>query len=142
MSTSETHVPLTRADERAATVNIVLWIAQILLAAMFVSAGLAKCTQPIDKLAQKMSWVTHYKPGTVRFVGVAESLGAIGLILPQATGIAPILTPIAAVALAVVMVLASFYHFHQKEFSGIGLNAVLFFLAVFVAWGRFTALGG
>ncbi|WP_104091614.1 DoxX family protein [Arthrobacter sp. GMC3] len=122
--------------------NIVLWIVQILLAAMFFSTGLIKCTQPVARLAEKMSWVTHYKLGTVRFVGIAETLGAIGLILPQATGIAPILTPIAAVALAVVMVLASRYHLIHKEFSGIGINAVLFVLAVFVAWGRFASLAG
>lgn len=122
--------------------NIVLWIAQILLAGMFLAAGIMKYSQPIAKLAGKMSWVTHYKPGTVRFVGIAEVLGALGLILPWSTNIAPVLTPIAAVALAVVMVLAALYHFRQKEFSGITVNVVLLALAVLVAWGRFAGLAG
>ncbi|MGA7206614.1 MAG: DoxX family protein [Specibacter sp.] len=122
--------------------NVALWIAQILLAAMFLTAGAMKVSQPIEKLGTKMPWVNHFPVGVVRFVGIAEALGAIGLILPVLTGIAPVLTPIAASALALVMVLAAIYHLRQKEYSGIAINAVLFILAVFVAWGRFAGVSG
>ncbi|PYI64887.1 DoxX family protein [Arthrobacter livingstonensis] len=122
--------------------NITLWIAQILLAAMFLSAGAMKATAPIPKLGKTTPWVNHFPPSVVRFVGIAELLGAVGLILPAATGIAAVLTPLAATALAVVMVLAAIYHVRQTEFSGIGINVVLFALAVFVAAGRFTLLAG
>lgn len=122
--------------------NFTLWIVQILLAAMFLAVGAMKASQPVPKLGKSMPWVTHFPLSVVRFVGVAELLGAVGLILPAATGIAPVLTPLAATGLAVVMVLAAIYHFRQKEFSGIGINAVLFALAVFVAAGRFTSLAG
>jgi uncharacterized membrane protein YphA (DoxX/SURF4 family) len=122
--------------------NVALWIVQILLAAMFLMAGAMKVSQPIDKLGTRMPWVNHFPVGVVRFVGIAEIFGAIGVILPIATGIVPVLTPIAASALALVMVLAAVWHLRQKEYSGIAVNAVLFILAVFVAWGRFAGLNG
>jgi hypothetical protein len=69
----------------------------------------------------------------VRFIGTAESLGAIGLILPAAAGIAPVLTPVAATGLAITMVLAAATHLRRREPSGVAFNAV----AGLVAWGRF-----
>jgi uncharacterized membrane protein len=124
-------------DERTTLVNTVLWILQGVLAAAFLMAGVLKLTQPKDKLAPKLPWVEDFSTGTVRLIGLAELLGALGLILPAATGIAPLLTPLAAAALAVVMVLASIVHARRKEPSGIAFNAVLFVLAAIIAWGRF-----
>lgn len=117
--------------------NIVLWIVQAVLAVAFVLAGVMKATQPKEKLAPKLPWVEDFSVGTVRLIGVAELLGGLGLILPAATGIAAVLTPIAATCLAVVMVLAAITHIRRKESSGVAFNAVLFLLAAFVAWGRF-----
>jgi uncharacterized membrane protein YphA (DoxX/SURF4 family) len=117
--------------------NVFLWIVQIALAAAFVLAGVMKATQPKEKLQPNLPWVEDFSAGTVRLIGVAELLGGIGLVLPAATGIAPGLTPIAATCLAVVMVLAATTHIRRKEPSGVAINAVLFLLAAFVAWGRF-----
>ena len=117
--------------------KVFLWIVAAVLAAAFVLAGLMKATQPKDKLEPRLPWVEDFSAGTVRLIGVAELLGGLGLILPAATGIAPILTPIAATCLAVVMVLAAITHIRRKEPSGVAVNAVLFLLAAFVAWGRF-----
>lgn len=117
--------------------NVVLWIVQGLLAAAFGMAGIMKSTQPKEKLADRLPWVADFSPATVRFIGIVELAAALGLILPALTGIAPILTPLAATGLAVVMVLAAIVHVRRKEPSGIAINAVLFALAVFVAWGRF-----
>lgn len=117
--------------------NVFLWIVQGLLAAMFVMAGLMKATQPKEKLAASLPWVESFPLGVVRFIGVAELLGGIGLILPAVTGTAPILTPVAAVGLAVTMALAAVWHGRRKEFSSIGINAVLLILSLVVAWGRF-----
>jgi len=122
-------------------VNVFLWIVQAILAAMFVMSGLMKSTQPKEKLAPKLPWVEDFSAGTVRFIGVVELLGGLGLILPAATGIAPILTPIAATGLAVVMVLAAATHIRRKEPSGVAFNAAVFALAVVVAWGRFGPYG-
>jgi uncharacterized membrane protein len=117
--------------------NIALWIVQAVLAVMFGIAGAMKSTQPKAKLEPKLPWVEDYSAGTVRFIGIAELAGALGLILPAATGIVPILTPLAATGLAVIMVLAALAHVRRKEPSAIVFNAVLFLLAAFVAWGRF-----
>jgi uncharacterized membrane protein YphA (DoxX/SURF4 family) len=117
--------------------NVFLWIVQIVLAAAFVLAGVMKATQPKEKLTPNLPWVEDFSLGTVRLIGVAELLGGLGLILPAATGITSILTPIAATCLAVVMVLAAITHIRRKEPSGVAVNAVLFLLSALVAAGRF-----
>ena len=119
--------------------TVVLWVIQIVLAAMFAMAGVMKSTQPKEKLASRLPWVEDYSAGTVRLIGVVELLAAIGLILPAATGILPILTPLAASGLALVMILAMNTHRRRHEPSGIAFNAVLLVLALVVAWGRFGA---
>jgi uncharacterized membrane protein len=117
--------------------NVVLWIIQAILAVAFVLAGVMKSTQPKEKLQPNLPWIEDFSLGTIRLIGVAELLGGIGLILPAVTGIAPILTPIAASCLALVMVLAAITHIRRKEPSGVAVNAILLVLTVFVAWGRF-----
>jgi hypothetical protein len=96
-----------------------------------------KSTQPKEKLQPNLPWVEDFSLGTIRLIGVAELLGGIGLTLPAVTGIAPILTPIAASCLALVMVLAAITHIRRKEPSGDAVNAILLVLNVFLAWGRF-----
>jgi uncharacterized membrane protein len=118
-------------------VNIALWIVQIVLAAAFGFAGVLKATQPKEKLAGNLPWVEDFSAGTVRLIGAVEILAGLGLILPAATGIAPVLTPIAATGLAVTMVLAAATHARRREPQGIVVNVVLFALTVLVAWGRF-----
>ena len=117
--------------------NIALWIAQILLALAFIGGGTMKAFSPREKLAPKMPWVNDFSAGTVKFIGIAELLGGIGLILPWALDIAPILTPLAAAGLALTMVLAAAYHARKKEYQGIVVNIALLALALFVAVGRF-----
>jgi uncharacterized membrane protein YphA (DoxX/SURF4 family) len=118
-------------------VNVFLWIVQAALAAVFAMSGVMKSTQPKEKLAEKLPWVHDFSAGTVRLIGVVELAAALGLILPAATGIAAVLTPLAASGLVVVMVLAAATHARRKEPSAIAFNAVLLILAALVAWGRF-----
>ena len=117
--------------------NIVLWIVAGVLALAFLAAGLMKVSQPKEKLAASMGWVDDFSPGTVKFIGTMEILGAIGLILPAATGIAPVLTPLAATGLAITMILAAIVHGRRGEPQMIIVNAVLLVLALFVAIMRF-----
>lgn len=117
--------------------NILLWILQAVLAAMFLMAGVMKSTQPKAKLADKLPWVEDFSPGTVRFIGIAELAAGLGLILPAATGIAPILTPLAATGLVIVMIGAMITHARRKEPGAIAFNAVLLIAAAVIAWGRF-----
>jgi uncharacterized membrane protein len=117
--------------------NLLLWILQAALAAMFAAAGVMTSAQPKDKLEPKLPWTADFSAGTVRFIGLAELVGALGLILPAATGITPILTPLAATGLALLMVLAALTHLRRKEPAAIALNAVLLIAAAVIAWGRF-----
>lgn len=120
--------------------NTPIWIAQILLALAFGMAGIMKATQPKEKLAANMAWVNDFSQTQVRGIGTLEFLGAVGLILPALTGILPVLTPIAAVGLILVMIGAIFTHIRRKEYGIIVVNVVLLAIAAFIAYGRFVAV--
>lgn len=87
-----------------------------------------------------MSWVNEFSPVQVRLIGAAEILGALGLILPGVTAILPILTPIAATALVVLMLGAVYTHIRLKEFDKVSAPIVPLILALLVAIGRFWVL--
>lgn len=116
-------------------VNIALWIVQGLLAAMFVMAGVMKAFQ-YEKAKEKLPWVKDVSKRLVTFIGLSELLGGIGLIVPQATGILPILTPVAAIGLSIIMLLAAKFHLSRKEMPGVITNLIILILAAFVAYGR------
>lgn len=116
--------------------SIALWSAQILLAIVFGMAGVMKTTTPIPELAEMMPWVAE-APVLARFIGVSELAAALGLLLPALTRIAPVLTPLAASGLVVVMIFAAGFHGVRGEFTALPLVIALGALAWFVAWGRF-----
>jgi uncharacterized membrane protein YphA (DoxX/SURF4 family) len=121
------------------TMNIALWIVQALLALAFLMAGGMKLVMPIDQLlANGMTLVEQVPVALIRFIGLSEVAGALGLILPAALRIQPKLTPLAAGALAFVMLLAVFTHVWLGEMQTIGSPLLLGLLAMFVAWGRST----
>ena len=118
--------------------NIVLWVLQGLAAVAFLGSGFLKLARPTPELAKTMTWVNHVRPPMVKFVGAVEVLGAIGLILPWATGTATVLTPIAAVGLAVTMIGALFTHARIKDEAKVYVpSAVLLIISVVIAIGRF-----
>ncbi len=117
--------------------QVSLWVAQVLLAMAFGMAGVMKTTMPIPELAQKMIWPGAVPAALVRFIGASELLAAIGLVLPAATRIRPMLTPLAGVGLVVVMALAAAFHVSRGELNLVPINFTLGALAAFVAWGRF-----
>jgi uncharacterized membrane protein YphA (DoxX/SURF4 family) len=120
--------------------NIVLWIIAGLLAAIFAAGGVMKLARTRDQLATSgLAWATDFRPGTVRAIGVLEILAAAGLILPAALDLAPILVPLAAAGLAVLMAGAAVLHLRRHEPPAIAVNALFLTLAVVVAWGRFAA---
>lgn len=116
--------------------HVGLWVAQVLLAAAFLMAGGTKVSAPIEQLQAQMPWVSGAMGGAVRFIGLVELLGGVGLILPAATRILPKLTPLAAYGLLTVMVLGSITHLSRGEYPMILANLVLGGLAAFIAWGR------
>lgn len=114
--------------------NIVLWIAQILLATIFLAAGGPKLLLPRARLGARMSWTKDAPEILVRLLGLAEVLGAVGLILPRLTGIAPILTPIAAACLYLILIGALVAK--RRAHESLALPAIAMLLAAFVAVGR------
>jgi DoxX-like family len=111
--------------------------AAIVLAAAFAGSGLMKQFVPKDKLVTSgQGWAQDISPTSIRLIGLVEVLGAAGLILPAVTHIAPILVPLAAIGLALVMVGAAIVHARRNEPTNVIVNIVLLALAAFVAWGR------
>jgi hypothetical protein len=118
--------------------NIALWIIAGLLAAGFLASGAMKLIQPTEKLAALgMGWVEDFSAGSIKAIGALEVLAAVGLILPAALDIAPVLVPLAAVGLVLLMVGGFITHVRRREAQGIVVTLVLLALAVTVAWGRF-----
>jgi putative oxidoreductase len=115
---------------------IALWVVQLLLAFMFGMAGFMKSTTPLPQLSQMLPWVNDVPGPLVRFIGISEFAGALGLILPAVTRIQPWLTPLAGAGLTTVMVLASGFHLSRGEPQVLPMNIVLGLLGAFVAWGR------
>jgi uncharacterized membrane protein YphA (DoxX/SURF4 family) len=121
--------------KRNSSMNITLWIVQILLAVVFLVSGITKAIRPSEKLR---AGIPEVRPGVTRLIAVAEILGALGLILPGLTGIAPFLTPVAAAGLAIVMVGAVVTHARRKEGKSVAMNLVLLALALVIVVGRFA----
>ena len=112
--------------------NIVLWIVQVLLALLFLFAGGMKLLLPLEKLTGPIA-----VPGWfIRFIGVAEVLGALGLILPSWLRIRPGLTPLAAAGLVIIMIGAIAITLAGGERFAAALSAIVGLLAAFVAYGR------
>jgi len=115
-----------------------LWIIAGLLALAFLAAGSMKLLRSKEQLKEAgMGWTDDFSAGTVKLIGGLEVLAAIGLILPPALDIAPILAPLAATGLAVIMVGAIVVHSRRRENPMVIANLALLVLAVVVAWGRF-----
>jgi len=118
--------------------NTLLWIFQGLLAAMFMMTGAMKLVTKKEAVADTMGYVNDFTQNQLYGIGVLELMGAAGLILPGLTGILPVLTPLAAVGLAVIMIGAFFTHLRRDELVPMGLmNVMLFALGIFIAYGRF-----
>jgi uncharacterized membrane protein YphA (DoxX/SURF4 family) len=120
--------------------NIALWIVQSLLALVFLASGARKLMPPQVALAKATPRLAELPLPLVRFIGAAELLGAIGLIVPAATKIAPVLTPAAAVGIALLMVGATLVNAKRREYAKIGLTCGLLLLAVFAVYGRLVLI--
>jgi hypothetical protein len=118
--------------------NVVLWILAGVLAAAFLAAGAMKVVRTKEQLAGSgMAWVEDFSPGMVKVIGLLEVLAAIGLVLPPAVDIAPVLAPVAALGLVLMMIGAAVVHVRRKELNTIAPSLVLLVLAAVLTWGRF-----
>lgn len=115
--------------------HILLWIVQGVLALAFGAIGITKLTtSDAEVIQQSGELVEKYGIGLIRFIGISEVLGALGLILPAALRILPVLTPLASLGLAIIMVLATAFHASKGE--PIFTQVAFLILTVFVLWGR------
>ena len=116
--------------------NIAIWVVQVLLAVFFILFGFMKAFLPIDSIADQMSFVLDVPEALVRFIGVAEIAGALGLILPAITRILPWLTIAAAGGLGTIMILAFIFGVSRDEIPNAVINIVVLALLAFIAYGR------
>jgi uncharacterized membrane protein YphA (DoxX/SURF4 family) len=118
--------------------NALLWTIQGLLAALFLFAGGMKLVVPIEALTAQ-----SHMPGLfIRFIGVAEVLGALGLILPGLVRIQQRLTPLAAAGLVIIMIGATWVTVAGGTIATAAIPAVVGLLAAFVAYGRWQLAPG
>ena len=124
--------------------NVAAWIVAVVLAALYLTAGTLKSTQPRERLAGPMPWTNDLALPQIRFIGVAELLGALGLVLPKLLGVVDphhgvdgTLTGLAAAGLAAIQAGAIVVHLKRREPSVLPLNIVLLLAAAFVAAARF-----
>ncbi|MCR1785539.1 DoxX family protein [Nocardioides carbamazepini] len=118
--------------------NVVVWIATGLLAALFLMAGSMKVAKSKEQILAdpRMGWAEDFSGGAIKLIGAVEVLGAIGLILPGAFDVATGLVPAAAIGLAITMVGAIIVHARRGETQSLVMNLVLLALSVFVAVER------
>lgn len=121
--------------------NSALWFSQILLAILFVYSGWMKSTRSAQQLvAIGQTGIEHLPTLFIRFIGVSELIGVVGLLVPWYTQIIPILTPIAALCLGLIMLPAGVIHYRRHENQTVLVNVAILLLCLFVTYGRFTQL--
>jgi len=122
------------------TMNRGLWIVQVLLALLFLFAGGMKLVLPIEEMTKEIAMPGWF----LRFIGVAEVLGGLGLVLPGLTGIRPGLTPLAAAGLVIIMIGAVGLTLTTGGVAAALIPLVVGVAAAFVAYGRWVVapLGG
>jgi uncharacterized membrane protein YphA (DoxX/SURF4 family) len=120
--------------------NIALWVLQVVLALAFLTSGGMKLMSTKEKLTAdpRMGWANDFEGSHIKLIGLSEVLGAVGLVAPWALRIAPVLTPIAAAGLCVLMIGAARTHQRRKEPTIVPM--VLALLSALVAIGRFQGL--
>lgn len=125
------------ATSSSARWNIGLWAAQIALAALYLmGVWIHLLMSPEEAAAMGAVWMSEAPLALVRFIGVMELLGVIGLILPAAMRIKPSLTVQAAIGLLAIQALAIPFHAVRGEFAPLPFNLIYVALAVLVIWGR------
>jgi len=126
-----------KQQSKSNVLHVILWIAQVLLAAMFLMVGFSKVSQPIPVLASQTPIAGDLPEVLTRCIGIIEILGALGLILPSMLRVKPFLTPLAALGIAIIMLLAAITHLSRGEAEVIPMNFILGLVALFIAWGRY-----
>jgi hypothetical protein len=121
--------------------NVALWIVAGILATAYLVGGGLKVIMPKDRIfatGTSAHWVEDFSSGAVKAIGTLEVLGALGLILPAVLDIAPVLVPVAAIGLGLIMVGAAVTRTRRREFRLLVADLTYLAATVFVAVGRFA----
>ena len=117
-----------------------LWTVQVLWGVFFSLTGLGKILwykpELWNQALHEVPWLYAVPQDLAIFIGVAEFLGGIGLILPAMTGVKPKLTPLAAIGLTVIMILAGIFHIARGEYLLLIVNVLAGAVTAFIAYGR------
>lgn len=121
--------------------NVALWICQGLLALIFLYSGVTKGFKPVPELVKMgQTGLEGLSDRFVHTIGIAELFGVVGIILPWALQVAPILTPITAVCFALVMVFSTVIHYRHRNYTQVASHLLILAVALFVAFNRFAQL--
>jgi len=118
-------------------VNVLLWIAQSLLAVAFLVLGAMKLFRTRAQLASTFAWVEQFPDSVVKTIGTLEALVGLGLVLPGAVGIASILVPVAGVGGLALVIGGTAVHLRRAETALAAMNLMYIALLALVVWGRF-----
>ena len=119
--------------------NGLVWVFSIVLAVVFLVTGVNRVFR-YEKARDLFPWVKDVPRALVQVIGIAEILGALGLILPVATGIYAWLTPVAAAALGLLMFMAAVFNGVRHERAEVALNVLLLLMLAFVAYVRWPLM--
>jgi DoxX-like family len=132
--------PLNKDEATLRFLSLSLWLAQVFVAFVFLSAGFFKLLAPTAEVAQSIKFAADYSPLFVKMIGLVDIMGGIGILLPSLTRILPRTVVWAALGCLLLQVLAIIFHFTRSEWSGLPLNFALLTAAAYVFWGRSHAL--
>ena len=117
--------------------NTTLWILQSVIAFVFMYSGINKSIFSEKKLvASGQTGVEGLPLVLIRFIGISEIFGAVGIILPLLLHTIPILTAVSAICFAVIMIPAARIHYKRHEFKNVFINFIIFIVCIFIAYGR------
>lgn len=117
--------------------NILLWILQIALAWLCIAGGYYQIFK-IEQMRKNVASMRALPRGLWAFLGAVGCLAGVGLILPGAIGVLPVLTPIAAVAAAAESVLISAFYIYYRDFAPMSYSVAMALMAAFIAYARFA----
>ena len=118
--------------------NTVITVIQVLLTLVFAVGGLLKLTQPYAKFVKlpAQAWANDFKPEIIRLIGVLELCAAVGIMVSLFVPSLTMLTPLAAVGMALILSGAMVTHLRREEYPNVVGNLMWLGLALFVAYGR------
>ncbi len=128
--------PIIAPSAHSQAINVFLWVAQVAVFGLLCTGGIMKLTMPVAKISQLFAWTGQVPKRFLRFIGVVDLAGGVGILLPAVTHILPRLTVLAALGCTVLQVLAIGFHARRGEISETPFNFFLLAVSGFVLWGR------